>query len=104
MPSKSRKAAMRQSNIRKRKKITKPNIKNFDLIQSNNVNKSDDTSDQNSDYNKDISKPVAKITTEINTKESTITFNNNLLFELRRITLISGLIAILLVILTVAIP
>ena len=30
MPSKSRKAAMRQSNIRKRKKITKPNIKNLD--------------------------------------------------------------------------
>ena len=103
MPSKSRKAAMRQSNIRKRKKITKPNIKNFDLIQTDNVTELDDPSNQDSDYNNNISNPIAKKSTVINTKESTIVFNNNLFFELKRITLVSGLIAVLLGILTVTI-
>lgn len=103
MPSKSRKAAIRQSNIRKRKKVTKPNVKNFDLEKTNNINNTDEITQENSEYN-NISKQTTDIPKEIISKKSTVTINNNLFFELKRITLISGIIAILLGILTVSIP
>ena len=62
MPSKSRKAAIRQSNTRKRKKVTKPNIKNFDLEKPQDINEITEINKDNSDYNniaqhtRDISK------------------------------------------------
>lgn len=103
MPSKSRKAAIRQSNIRKRKKVTKPNVKNFDLENSNNINKTDEITQEDSEYN-NASKQTIDIPKETISKGSTVTVNNNLFFELKRITLISVIIAILLGILTVSIP
>ena len=51
MPSKSRKAAIRQSNTRKRKKVTKPNIKNFDLEKPQDINEITEINKDNSDYN-----------------------------------------------------
>ncbi|MBN19146.1 MAG: hypothetical protein CL758_06725 [Chloroflexi bacterium] len=97
MPSKSRKAAIRQSNIRKRKKISKPNVKTFDLEKANNLNEPDQMVKENSEFSSPAPKPINK-------KESVAVFDNNLFFELRRVTLFTGLIAVLLGILTVAIP
>ena len=103
MPSKSRKAAIRQSNTRKRKKVTKPNIKNFDLEKPQDINEITEIKKDNSDYN-NIAQHTRDISKKIVSNEATVNIDNNLFFELKRILLVSGIIAILLGILTVSIP
>ena len=103
MPSKSRKAAIRQSNTRKRKKVTKPNIKNFDLENPQDINEITEINKDNSDYN-NIAQHTRDISKKIVSNEATVNIDNNLFFELKRILLVSGIIAILLGILTVSIP
>ncbi|MBM03454.1 MAG: hypothetical protein CL766_01520 [Chloroflexi bacterium] len=103
MPSKSRKAAIRQSNTRKRKKVTKPNIKNFDLEKPQDINEITEINKDNSDYN-NIAQHTRDISKKIVSNEATVNIDNNLFFELKRILLVSGIIAILLGILTVSIP
>ena len=103
MPSKSRKAAIRQSNTRKRKKVTKPNIKNFDLEKPQDINEITEINKDNSEYN-NIAQHTRDISKKIVSNEATVNIDNNLFFELKRILLVSGIIAILLGILTVSIP
>ena len=103
MPSKSRKAAIRQSNTRKRKKVTKPNIKNFDLEKPQDINEITEINKDNSDYN-NIAQHTRDISKKIVSNEATVNIDNNLFFELKRILLVSGITAILLGILTVSIP
>ena len=103
MPSKSRKAAIRQSNTRKRKKVTKPNIKNFDLEKPQDINEITEINKDNSDYN-NIAQHTRDISKKIVSNEATVNIDNNLFFELKKILLVSGIIAILLGILTVSIP
>ena len=103
MPSKSRKAAIRQSNTRKRKKVTKPNIKNFDLEKPQDINEITEINKDNSDYN-NIAQHTRDISKKIVSNEATVNIDNKLFFELKRILLVSGIIAILLGILTVSIP